>query len=256
MSGRACVRVPISGWIGSLPADSTSGSHKDRASFAKSSRVVLAAASFLHVIVLAALPVSGTEDGESAREIHWNPLQAWEEYQEDQKPEETYSAQLSNGDLFFYSPAELSDKEREELLTLEPYSYFLHGDPEGPVISDSGGDEVTFQEESAVIRDIEGRIPTEPLEPAALILEEKTVNALHFVPVGIIAFHAFSSWAPRLLSGPALSVTIESVQWVMASGRSTDVGDLLINSLGSLIGTGMAVGSVIGVQFLVRNARK
>ena len=66
-----------------------------------------------------------------------------------------------------------------------------------------------------------------------------------FVPVGIVAFFAFGSWAARLFFGPMLSLTIEASQWALAAGRTADTGDLLVNGTGSLVGTLMALGALV-----------
>jgi len=62
-------------------------------------------------------------------------------------------------------------------------------------------------------------------------------NLLIFAPVGFLAAFLFKQprWYKSLLAGFALSFTIEIVQLFLIT-RSFDVDDLLLNSLGTLIG--------------------
>ncbi|WP_460776651.1 VanZ family protein [Nocardiopsis nanhaiensis] len=77
-----------------------------------------------------------------------------------------------------------------------------------------------------------------------LALQERALNALLFVPVGIAAFFAFSSWSARIFFGPVLSLTVETTQWALAADRMADTGDLLVNSAGSWVGTLLALVAV------------
>ena len=62
------------------------------------------------------------------------------------------------------------------------------------------------------------------------------LNVLLFVPIGaLIAL----TRRPRLLWwAPALSVTIETIQWLIP-GRNPDPADVALNTAGSLIGYGV-----------------
>mgnify|MGYP001944379157 FL=1 len=79
----------------------------------------------------------------------------------------------------------------------------------------------------------------------------RVLNTPLFVPVGVAVFFAFSSWSARLLFGPGPSPSIEATQWATASGRLADTGDLLVNSVGALVGTLMAL-LAAGLTSLVR----
>lgn len=87
---------------------------------------------------------------------------------------------------------------------------------------------------------------------AALIVEEKVVNALLFVPIGIVAFYGVRNVVGKVAFGPALSLTLETVQWAMASGRAADMADLLVDTVGSLTGTAVAGTCVLLVARVFR----
>ncbi|MFL1427596.1 MULTISPECIES: VanZ family protein [unclassified Nocardiopsis] len=226
-------------------------SRRSAAGFSGFARVTLTFASVAYVVLLAVIPISGVEKvGESNRSVTWNPLQFLEENRQDQQLEETYTTTLNSGEIVLYSREELSGEDRAEHLSWEQYAYFLHGAPDDLTVVRSDGGDVTSQEEIQVIGEIADRIPEEPLAYDSMMVEEKSVNALLFVPLALVAFHAFSSWPPRVFFGPALSVLIETVQWALASGRSVDAGDVLMNTVGSLTGTAMAWGSYLLVEAL------
>jgi hypothetical protein len=214
-------------------------------------RITLAFASIAYIVLLAVVPISGVEEvGGSERHVSWNPLQFLDEHRQDQQQEETYATMLGNGDLVLYSRQELSGQEREELLSWEPYAYFLHGPTEDLTVVKSDGSEAAPPEAGLVIGEIADHIPEEPLAYDSMMAQEKIANALLFVPLALVAFHAFSSWPARVFFGPAISILIETVQWALASGRSADTGDVLMNTIGSLTGTAMALGSHLLVKAL------
>ena len=62
------------------------------------------------------------------------------------------------------------------------------------------------------------------------------LNMLMFAPIGILlAVRGASFWA-ALLAGFGGSLTIEVIQYTMATGRTADVNDLASNTLGCVLG--------------------
>ncbi|WP_159944498.1 MULTISPECIES: VanZ family protein [unclassified Nocardiopsis] len=174
-------------------------------------------------------------------------------------PEGSY---LSDGRSVVHSYEELSQAEREKWSNWEEYDYFAYGPAENLTVTYPDGNTVPPDEEQAVIDQMEGMVPDEEqkmeaaMERIELILAEKAVNALLFVPMAVVAFHAFSTWAPRILFGPTLSVVIEAAQWAMGAGRSTETGDVLLNTVGSLGGTLLAAGSCAIVTLAARRTKR
>lgn len=78
----------------------------------------------------------------------------------------------------------------------------------------------------------------------SLLPQQNMVNFLMFVPVGVIAVLALSSWPLRLLVGPALSLAVEALQWALATGRASDTIDLVTNSGGALVGVVLMAGAL------------
>ena len=67
-------------------------------------------------------------------------------------------------------------------------------------------------------------------------------NVALFVPVGFLAplaSRAIRSSVAVAAVGSALSVGIELAQLLMASGRTADITDVLLNTLGALVGYGV-----------------
>lgn len=62
------------------------------------------------------------------------------------------------------------------------------------------------------------------------------LNVLLFVPIGALV--ALTQRPRLLLLAPALSVTIEAVQWLIPE-RNPDPADVALNSAGALLGYGM-----------------
>lgn len=72
---------------------------------------------------------------------------------------------------------------------------------------------------------------------------ESAANVLIFVPLGFIAFFLMprSAWPVALLIGPVVAVGIESGQYAFLPSRDPSWGDVAANSVGSVIGFGIAV---------------
>lgn len=70
-------------------------------------------------------------------------------------------------------------------------------------------------------------------------LFEYAGNTAFFIPFGLLVFTLCRSVKVSTAWGFALSLTLETAQYVFALGR-TDVDDLLFNTLGALIGAAIA----------------
>ncbi|MFL1379534.1 MULTISPECIES: VanZ family protein [unclassified Nocardiopsis] len=107
----------------------------------------------------------------------------------------------------------------------------------GPDGEDLPADDVAYLE--AEVRDGTPESTQQSLEP-----QQNLLNLLIFVPVGIAAVLALASWPARLLFGPLLSLAIEALQWLLATGRQADVTDLVTNSSGALLGVAFMGGAL------------
>ena len=72
---------------------------------------------------------------------------------------------------------------------------------------------------------------------------EVIANVLVFVPIGILAFVLVPRrlWGFALLAGPALSLAIETAQWLALPHRAATLSDVLANSAGATLGVVLAV---------------
>lgn len=81
----------------------------------------------------------------------------------------------------------------------------------------------------------------EIIEKGSLRIDpEIFLNIIMFVPVGLLACLAFKSlkWWQALMIGCGMSVSIELLQYSLKRG-TTEIGDVLHNTLGCLIGYGI-----------------
>lgn len=219
---------------------------RDRESTARFCRRLLIGATGVYLLVLAAPVLSWDQTGESSRHVNRDPLVWVDEWRDANEPEDSFGMELRDGTSAHYSVEPLTQAERKEVLPYGgPYEYFLHEDEQGHLeITDADGTPVddahaqpVHQEMGPAVADF---LEHRGAESAALIVEEKVVNALLFVPIGIVAFYGVRNVFGRVVFGPALSLTLETVQWGMGAGRSADMADLLVNTLGSLTGTALA----------------
>lgn len=202
----------------------------------------------------------------------WDPLVSFQDIGGAERSE-NFGVMLDDGRVVRYSPTEPMAAERAETTRAEgPKSEVLHVH-EGPdgtlVVTDAEGAPVDpgSEPERAAVETIALELEWRDTQAAlheeegpwsltdGLALQERVTNTLLFVPIGVAAFFAFSSWPARLLFGPALSLTIESTQWALASGRSVDTGDLLVNGVGALIGTLIALMAVAIIGLFDRRSR-
>lgn len=72
---------------------------------------------------------------------------------------------------------------------------------------------------------------------------EVLANIAVFVPVGVLAFLLVPrrTWPLSLFVGPAVSVAIETAQYVALPHRAATVGDVLANSTGATLGVILAI---------------
>ena len=68
------------------------------------------------------------------------------------------------------------------------------------------------------------------------------LNMLVFAPIGILLALRGATWWVALLAGLGGSLAIEATQFILATGRITDVNDLVSNTLGCLLGFAATVG--------------
>ena len=75
---------------------------------------------------------------------------------------------------------------------------------------------------------------------SSFIDPEMVMNVLVFLPLGILLCAAFKclKWWQSLLVGGGISVSIEVMQYILRRG-TTEVGDVLHNTSGCLIGIGL-----------------
>ncbi|MEU3309790.1 VanZ family protein [Nocardiopsis sp. NPDC006832] len=228
--------------------------------------------SALYLLVLTA-PLSGLGAiGESDRHVIWDPRASFQDIGVPKGPE-NFGVTLDDGRVIHYSPTEPTTTERAEKAEVEdPASEVLHvyEGPDGALaVIDAEGTPVEPESEAEriAVETIERELEFMDAQVAryeeegpwsvtgGLALQERVLNTLLFVPIGIAAFFAFSSWSARLLFGPALSSTIETTQWVLAADRLPDTGDLLVNGVGSLFGTLFALTAVGLVEVFDRRPR-
>lgn len=233
---------------------------RDREGARRFFRRLLAATSGVYLLVLASPVILWDQVGESSRDITWNPVAWVEEWREANEPDSEFGQEFSDGISAHFSVEPLTDAEREEILPYgDGYDYFLHEDERGDlVVLDAEGMPVGAAETRVVHQEM-GPVVADFMEhrggtSASLILGEKVVNVLLFVPIGIIAFLAIAHPAGRFAFGPLLSLTVETAQWALAAGGSADVADLAANSIGSLTGTALAGASLLLVVRLSRRA--
>ncbi|MFD3683820.1 VanZ family protein [Nocardiopsis sp. NPDC058631] len=201
-------------------------------SFPQNTRKVLAAVAAVYILVLV-MPASGASPAGSSRFVEWNPLGFVDELAREETVEESFGQYLTDGSTARYSPEELTEQEREEVRRAGPVDFYVYGAPEtGASVVDAEGEAVPPAQERIVLAELSEGIEAagEPLQYQTMIVEEKALNALLFVPLGILAFFSFSSWWVRLLFGPSLSVVVEALQWITAMGKVADTADALANS--------------------------
>lgn len=236
----------------------------DPARFQRPMRKLLAAATVVYLAVLLA-PIGGFGfSQDSDRAVVWDPMLSFQDihgFGEQAGPGTEFGQLLEDGRAVRYSRAGIPLEERawegaDDL--------FVQDGPDGTlVVTDAEGGTPSPEDvavaEQAVTENLEWAAEYEAQLEAegpwntngGLVLQERVLNTLLFVPIGVVAFFAFGSRTARVLFGPALSLTVEASQWALPWGRMADMGDLMVNSVGSVVGTLMAAGAT-GVVAAVR----
>ncbi|MFE1101203.1 VanZ family protein [Nocardiopsis alba] len=213
----------------------------------------------LYIVVLIAPLSAHLPPGEGGRSVIWDPTLSFQDIGDAPDPLASFGVTLEDGSTVHYSHEELTPRERDTWGTPGTEALFVHGEPGELTVTDVNGDRMEspptvalVEEELEQQADHAERLEQEGLwgHSGGLALQERVLNTLLFVPIGIAAFFAFDSWAARLLFGPALSLLIETGQWALATGRLADTGDLLVNGAGSLLGTLFALVAVGVVSLL------
>jgi hypothetical protein len=62
------------------------------------------------------------------------------------------------------------------------------------------------------------------------------LNVLLFVPLGIVIAVLHGRWSVALVAGFCVSFLVEFLQFVLASGRTSDINDLIANTSGTILG--------------------
>ncbi|GAA1082236.1 VanZ family protein [Nocardiopsis metallicus] len=229
-------------------------------------RKLLAVAGAVYLAVLLA-PIGGFGSiHDSDRKVVWDPMLSFQDIPGIGRTsglEREFGQQLEDGRSVHYAPEGVPAEERSG------DDLYVQDGPDGPdgtlMVTDAEGDAPPQEDTAVATRVIEENFERQTDYAAqleaegpwgttgGLALQERVLNTLLFVPIGVVAFFAFSSWVARLLFGPALSLTVEASQWALPWGRIANIGDLMVNSAGSLIGTLIAALSV-GVVTAIRSA--
>lgn len=69
---------------------------------------------------------------------------------------------------------------------------------------------------------------------------EAAANVALFIPLGFLLAGATRRWWVGVLGGFALSAAVESLQFALLASRQASLRDLIANTLGALLGAGLA----------------
>ena len=83
-----------------------------------------------------------------------------------------------------------------------------------------------------------------------------SLNIVLFVPFGLGLMWMTSQWRRSALIGAITTLCIESFQWRLIPGRDASLGDILANSMGTVIGAWLAVAGLRWLNATRMNARK
>jgi hypothetical protein len=70
------------------------------------------------------------------------------------------------------------------------------------------------------------------------------LNTFLFVPLGLSACWLSGKWSPAIVIGVATTIFVETVQWRFIPGRHASLGDLIANTLGTILGAWLATDGV------------
>jgi glycopeptide antibiotics resistance protein len=99
----------------------------------------------------------------------------------------------------------------------------------------SGGTSAEFSQLGDILQALRHSDPDLLLE----VLLEAAANVLLFVPFGASLGLRGSSIGMTAFYGLILSAAIESAQWLLVSGRTASLEDVLLNTLGAVLGQGL-----------------
>jgi hypothetical protein len=83
-----------------------------------------------------------------------------------------------------------------------------------------------------------------------------SLNTVLFVPFGLGLMWMTGQWRRSALIGAITTLCIESFQWRLIPGRDASLGDILANSMGTVIGAWLAVAGLCWLNASRMNARK
>ncbi len=82
------------------------------------------------------------------------------------------------------------------------------------------------------------------------------LNVILFVPLGIGLRWTIGKTAPAVIIGALTTVVIETLQWRVISGRDASIGDVVANTLGTMLGAWLATESLHWLNATGRAARR
>lgn len=183
---------------------------------------LLAACTLLFLLVIAAPLGHWDQVGTHTRDVEWDPVAGISEAFADPGPQGHFSTETTDENLLQHFPEKLPKGERTEFHGIHGTAFFQYGEPGQVELVGSGRNQVP----------------------------DHLLKLLLFVPVGVLAFYAFTQWWARLFFGPVLTVSVESVQWAMAAGSIADTADVVFNTMGSLVGTVIAVVALCAARWV------
>jgi len=83
-----------------------------------------------------------------------------------------------------------------------------------------------------------------------------TLNTALFVPLGLGLRWLLGRWTTSVIIGAATTLVIEALQWRFIPGRDASLGDLLANTLGTMLGAWLAVAGLRWVNATSSEARR
>lgn len=82
------------------------------------------------------------------------------------------------------------------------------------------------------------------------------LNTALFVPLGIGLRWLTGRWTTSAVIGLATTLLIEILQWRVIAGRDASLGDLIANTIGTLLGSWLAVAAVRGLNASAPDAKR
>ena len=82
------------------------------------------------------------------------------------------------------------------------------------------------------------------------------LNVILFVPLGIGLRWTLGRWVPAAIIGAITTLVIETLQWRLIPGRDASLGDLVANTLGTMLGAWLATEVFHWLNATSRSARR